>query len=260
MMNSIVDYEPIAPTYNQRYAANDLQAVEAALRQLAVQSQAGRILEVGCGTGHWLPVLQSGASQVCGLDLSPGMLQQARRADAALQLVCGQATQLPFRAQSFDLVLCVNAIHHFARPRRFLAEAKRLLRPGGALAIIGANPHPPHDRWYLYQYFAGVLETDQQRFASWGTLSDWLIAEGFDRLKWQMVQRLVNSKVGRAVLDDPYLQKANSSQLALLSDEAYAAGVRKIEAALVKTETQGKALVFPMDLHYAMLVGMTEDD
>jgi len=155
----------------------------------------------------------------------------------------------------FDLVFCVNAFHHFDPPRVFVSEARRLLRPGGALAIIGMDPHRGRDRWYLYDYFAGTYATDLDRFPSGGTVLDWMVAAGFARVEWCLAEHIVHQHVGRAVLRDPILQKHGTSQLALLTDEAYAAGLGRIETALAEAEAAGKTLVFPVDISLTMVTG-----
>ena len=71
--------------------------------------------------------------------------------------------------------------------------------------------------------------------------------------------RILDHKVGREVLDDPFLRKDSTSQLVLLSDEAYAAGLRRIEAALTEAEAVGRALIFPDDISIAMLVGRVSE-
>jgi ubiquinone/menaquinone biosynthesis C-methylase UbiE len=250
-----VDYDRIAPTYDRRFAANRREATTVALLELIEGAGAERILEVGCGTGHWLAGLDALGRQVYGLDLSAGMLQQARKRRAQIHLVRGRAEHLPFPGAAFDLVYCVNAIHHFGRPRAFVAEARRLLAPGGRLAVIGTDPHGRAESWYVYRYFAGVNERDLRRFPSWGTVLDWMIEERLDDVKCRPVEQIVEHKVGREVLGDPFLQKNACSQLALLSDAAYAAGLRRIEAALRRAEASGTALVFSSEITIAMLVG-----
>ena len=94
-------------------------------------------------------------------------------------------------------------------------------------AIIGMDPHCGRDRWYLYDYFVGTYATDLGRFPSGGTVLDWMVAAGFARVEWCLAEHIVHQHVGRAVLRDPILQKHGTSQLALLTDEAYAAGLRR---------------------------------
>jgi SAM-dependent methyltransferase len=255
MADARVNYDQIAPTYNQRYTVSQFEGIAAALCSLTQDVRAERVLEVGCGTGRWLAELHPVARQVYGMDLSLGMLQQAQQRPESLSLICGHASHLPFLNAVFDLIFCVNAFHHFSQPRAFISEARRLLRPGGALAVMGMDPHAGRDRWYLYDYFAGTQETDLRRFSSSGTILDWMVAAGFARVEWRVVEHLVGQHVGRAVLEDPILQKHGTSQLALLTDAAYTVGIGRIDAALSEAAATGKTLAFPVDISLTMVTG-----
>ncbi len=261
-----VNYEEIAPTYNQRYVVNPLPQVAATLRALVQDLSPARILEVGCGTGRWLAELPAPAAQTqvsqagrrfFGLDLSPAMLSQARSQlrPGPPDLTCGRALRLPFPDRTFDLVYCVNALHHFGGPRAFVGEARRLLRPGGALAVVGMDPRRSRDTWYLYRYFKGTYAADRRRFPSPGELVDWMAAEGFERVEWRPAERILDPRVGRDIFKNSFLSKGGTSQLALLSDEAYALGIRRIEAALAQAEAAGETLVFPADILLTITVG-----
>jgi SAM-dependent methyltransferase len=258
MANSRVNYDHLAPTYDQRYTVSQFAGVAATLRSLSQAVGAGRVLEVGCGTGRWLAELQPVVRQMYGVDLSPGMLRQARQRSVSLTLICGHASRLPFADAGFDLIFCVNAFHHFPQPRTFISEARRLLRPGGALAIAGMDPHAGRDRWYLYDYFVGTHETDLRRFSSSGTILDWMAAAGFGRVEWRVAEHIRGQHVGQAVLQDPILQKHGTSQLALLTDEAYAAGIDQIKAALGEAQAAGRTLVFPVDISLTVVTGWME--
>jgi SAM-dependent methyltransferase len=254
-----VDYDRIAPGYDRRFIdGSEQRALAAALlalaRDRARERDVVRILEVGCGTGHWLASLRQASATRYGLDLSAGMLAQAKARGDALHLARGNACSLPFGDACADLVYCVNAIHHFQRQRDFLFEARRLLRPGGALVVAGMDPRAHRHRWYIYDYFPGTYETDLDRFPSWGTVADWMIEAGFQRIEWRLVEQIQDPKQGRDVFSDPFLQKDACSQLALLGDEAYAAGLRRIATALAESEARGQSITFPTDLWLAMLI------
>jgi ubiquinone/menaquinone biosynthesis C-methylase UbiE len=255
MRNRQVNYDQIAPTYDRRFDHDEPRGTGMALLTLAQDLQVERLLEVGCGTGHWLAFLRPAIPHLFGLDLSAGMLSQTRRRNGELALVRGRADQLPFPDASFDLVTCVNAIHHFEHQRTAIAEARRLLRPGGALAIVGSDPRQHRDKWYVYDFFDGTYETDLERFPSWGMVLDWMIATGFTRVEWRLAEHIEDHKHGGAVLADPFLEKNACSQLALLSDDEYAAGLDKIRAAVAAGRTGGDTVRFPCEILLRMLVG-----
>ena len=255
MSDKQVDYDRIAPGYDQRYIHGSGQRGIAEVLQALARGKE-RILEVGCGTGHWLAGLRSASGMLLGLDLSAGMLGQVQARGEPLYLARGRACCLPLGDACADLVYCVNAIHHFQRRRDFIFEARRLLRPGGSLVVIGSEPRAHRHRWYIYDYFPGTYETDLDRFPSWGMVADWMIEAGFEQIEWRLVERIEDHKLGRGIYADPFLQKDACSQLALLSDEAYAAGLRRIGTALAKAEARGKPITFSTDLWQAMLVGM----
>ncbi len=256
MKDTHVNYDALAPTYNQRFADDkDRPATARALLDLVHARNAQTILEVGCGTGRWLADLRTVTDRGYGLDPSRGMLAQARARNAQLCLTRGRGEVLPFCDATFDLVYCVNAIHHMDGQQIFIQEARRVLRDGGALAVIGMMPHKQRHTWYIYDYFAGVYETDLARFPSWETVLDWMRVAGFQRVERRLVEHIVNHKTSATVLDDPFLQKHTSSQLALLSNAEYAAGVQRIKAAIAEAEAAGEMLIFPTELIMEMVWG-----
>jgi ubiquinone/menaquinone biosynthesis C-methylase UbiE len=102
---------------------------------LASDVRAGRVLDLGCGTGRDLPLFGPGAKAV-GLDPSHSSLLKARgRAPAAL-LVRGRAEALPFRDGVFDTVVSGLVFCSVADVPRGLAEVRRVLRPGGRLRML----------------------------------------------------------------------------------------------------------------------------
>lgn len=249
-----VNYDRIAGTYDERYAVHPNQGVARALRDLARRQRPRWALEVGCGTGRWLAELQARVPHLVGLDLSTGMLSRAARRVRA-PLVAGRANALPFARPAFDLVLCVNALHHFEDPRAFVPAAAGLLRPGGTLALVGLDAHVESRRWWVYEYFEGTYETDQRRFPRWSDVREWMAGSGLKEVACRVVERFSEAGKGRGFLSDPFLKRESLSQLLLLSDEAYAAGLARIRAAIAEAEAEGREAVFAVDIALVMAVG-----
>jgi SAM-dependent methyltransferase len=249
---SPINYDMIAPKYDARYLQNPLTGVSRELHALVSNGRALDVLEVGSGTGRWVIELRPFVQRIVGLDFSFGMLEQAHMRNDQLLLTNGDANHLPFPSESFDLVLSVNALQHYTDRRAFITEARRLLRAGGALAIVNLDPHIGRDQWYLYDYFDGVKAADLRRFPSSGTLLDWMLAAGFVRAEWRVAEQIHQEFIGREVLENPFTQKGGSSQLALLSEDVYAKGLDRIHAAIAKGDNTSP--VFVTDQWLTLLV------
>ncbi len=98
-----------------------------------------RVLECGCGTGMILKELRAMARLAVGIDISPGMLAQARA--RGLHVVHGSITDLPFGAAEFDLACSFKVLAHVEQIERALTEMARVVRPGGHVAAEFYNPY-----------------------------------------------------------------------------------------------------------------------
>jgi SAM-dependent methyltransferase len=94
-----------------------------------------RLLDVACGPGHLAAAAAARRAVAEGLDFAPTMVARARRLHPALRFAEGDAQALPFDDASFDALACSFGLLHVAEPERALAEARRVLRPGGRLAF-----------------------------------------------------------------------------------------------------------------------------
>ena len=97
-------------------------------------------LDVATGTGHTAFALAPYLQHVTGTDLTPAMLDEARKLQAELGITnvdfrVADVHDLPFPAANFDLVCSRRAAHHFSDIQRALHEMARVLKPGGRLAI-----------------------------------------------------------------------------------------------------------------------------
>jgi ubiquinone/menaquinone biosynthesis C-methylase UbiE len=245
-----VDYDEVAPCYDKRYERYAYEGVERAV--LALGGAVGtEVLEVGCGTGFWLGLLQAHGARVTGLDASAGMLEKARGRAPEAVLVHGRAERLPFEEARFDRVLCANAFHHFEDKGAFLREARRVLRPLGALMVVGLDPHTDREDWFVYDYFAGTRQSDRERYPESRELCRFISEAGFVRCRSALAHAIDIEKDGREALADGSLGKQTTSQLAMLSDAEYRAGIAAIEQAAAAAEARHKRLLLraKLELH-----------
>jgi len=122
-----------------------LRRVAEAVRESAGAAPAGArfALDVACGTAQQAARLSRQGWRMVGVDASDDMLRLGHYISwdvlLSVRLARSIAETLPFQDASFDLVVCQGSLDHFARPRLFMAEAARVLAPGGRLVIALAN-------------------------------------------------------------------------------------------------------------------------
>lgn len=126
------------------YATSKVHAKGASLARLVelVQPQAGwRVLDIATAAGHTAFIFAPHVEQVVATDITPQMLEVAaglasERAITNVSFQEADAEALPFEDDEFDLVTCRIAPHHFPHIDRFVAEAARVLKPGGIFAVV----------------------------------------------------------------------------------------------------------------------------
>ena len=124
----------------------DEREVEAALARLFEGERFAALLDIGTGTGRVLECLASRIGRGIGIDTSRDMLAVARARLAAAGLAhChvrqGDMYALPMLDGSFDAVTLHLVLHYADRPAAVLAEAARVLKPGGRLVVVDFAPH-----------------------------------------------------------------------------------------------------------------------
>jgi SAM-dependent methyltransferase len=121
------------------------------LARLAGRPLAGAdIIEIGAGTGIATRRLLALGARVVPVDLGAAMLTRLRERTPGIPAVLGDAEALPLRAGVADLVCCAQA-WHWVRVPAAAAEAARVLRPGGALAVWWNDVDAADERWWIRQ-------------------------------------------------------------------------------------------------------------
>jgi ubiquinone/menaquinone biosynthesis C-methylase UbiE len=124
----------VAHNYHDSFGRLTMQAVEPTLDAAGV-SQGTKLLDVATGPGYVAAAGARRGARAFGIDFSSGMVKEARRLHPDVEFREGDAEALPFDGESFDSVTIPFGLVHFARPDTALAEAHRVLRPGGRVAF-----------------------------------------------------------------------------------------------------------------------------
>jgi ubiquinone/menaquinone biosynthesis C-methylase UbiE len=228
-MTQPVDYDFVAAAYDKRYETHRFDAVESVLKRFIGDSGCADAAEVGCGTGHWLATLRGRVRTAAGLDLSAGMLQRARTKAPFALVVRGSAEHLPWAAGRFDRLFCINAMHHFSDADAFMTEARRVLRPDGALLIIGLDPHIGLDQWWLYDYFPAALKADRARYLATATIRRRLEAIGFEPAT-ELAQHICSATPFAVAIERGLIDRCATSQLMVISSREYEDGLHRLKA------------------------------
>lgn len=223
-----VDYDTVAPAFDRRYQHNSYAGIEQSLREFIGDIRHRAILEVGCGSGHWLKVLEDAADAVAGADLSHAMLRIAKAAAPQALVARATAERLPYKAAAFNRVFCVNALHHFSDKRAFIGECRRVLADRGAFLTTALDPHTGLDRWWVYDYFPASLEADLIRYPSTHQIREWLLDAGFATATTQMVHHIPAERPFDVALARGHLDRRSTSQLMVIGDGEWQAGIRRL--------------------------------
>ncbi len=142
-----------------------------------------RLLDAGCGTGAYSAALVESVARIDAVDLSQGMIAQARAKLAQhekagrIKFHAGSITELPFDDVSFDAVMINQVVHHlgdasenFVRLRQAIGEFARVLRPEGILVINHCSQEQLRDAYWYYRLAPDAHAKVQRNFASLETL------------------------------------------------------------------------------------------
>jgi ubiquinone/menaquinone biosynthesis C-methylase UbiE len=133
-------YELWAPSYPPRAHNLLMELEERAVLGLLPDPRGRTSLDLACGSGRYgVHLARAGARLVVGADFSTAMLARARE-EGSGPVVAASLLDLPFCDEGFDLVVCGLAVGHVADLPGCLAEAARVLRPGGSLVYSDFHP------------------------------------------------------------------------------------------------------------------------
>jgi demethylmenaquinone methyltransferase/2-methoxy-6-polyprenyl-1,4-benzoquinol methylase len=197
-------FDRIAPVYD---AMNRLMTAGLDRRwrdeaAAAVVRPGDRVLDACCGTGDLAIAAAKAGGKVTGLDFSEPMLARAREKNPDIDWVSGDALGLPFPDGSFDAATVGFGVRNLDDLERGLAELRRVLKPGGRVAILEiTRPQGVLAPFYRF-WFDGViplagtvlpggsaysyLPASVRRFPAPQALAKLLDEAGFDEIRWRL--------------------------------------------------------------------------
>lgn len=162
-----------------------------------------RVLDLGCGTGVILKEIRNinNEAELFGLDLSENMiLQAAERLGTDVGLSAGDAENMPYEDNSFDLVCCVESFHHYPNPAKALSEINRVLRKGGVLLICDTWARSPIRQ--IMNIFIRFSSDGDVHIYSENEINGLLAAAGFDIVSWKLITDHAYLSVSRSSKHD----------------------------------------------------------
>jgi SAM-dependent methyltransferase len=247
------NYDAVADGYDVRYRSYDYREIKEGLYAFLGDEPLGAILEVGCGTGFWLRALSGRAKRIAGVDFSAEMIVRAKGSGASL--VRARAESLPWTPGSFDRIVCINALHHFVDRDAFFAEALRTLTPDGGVIVVGLDPHAGRDSWWIYDYFPEAVAIDLQRYPAVKTIRAEMARAGFTSAESSEIQTFEHVMTAAQAFERGLVARSFSSQLAVLTDAEFDAGVARLRKAMGDASASGAELQLVSELHLFAVVG-----
>jgi demethylmenaquinone methyltransferase/2-methoxy-6-polyprenyl-1,4-benzoquinol methylase len=183
---------------------------------VAVVRPGDKVLDACCGTGDLAVAAVHAGATVTGLDFSERMLERARRKSSEVEWIQGDAQKLPFEDASFDAATVGFGVRNLEDLERGLAELRRVLRPGGRLAILEITKPSGVLASFYRLWFDGFvpllgkvlpggaaytyLPASVRRFPGPDELAGLLRGAGFEDVRWRaFAGGIVALHIGKAV-------------------------------------------------------------
>jgi SAM-dependent methyltransferase len=174
-----VDYSTVTEIPGNRVTQEQLERMFHRYSFAANFSEEKDVLEVGCGAGQGLGYLAKRAKRVFGGDYTEKLIKEAKQYyKERVPLLRLDAHFLPFRDQSFDIVILYEAIYYLIQPEHFFDEARRVLRKEGLLLIATVNrdwsefnPSPFSTRYFSVPELNELLEKKGFKVEMYGAFS-----------------------------------------------------------------------------------------
>lgn len=238
----VYDYNEISKIYDD-VRESDLKMISFMLEISNLNSKEKmskekyRILEIGCGTGNNLKVIeQLSDAELWGIDCSVGMLKKAKEKCKDAFLFEDDATRLENLSRDmFDLVFMVDVIHHIKDIDSMIKNIKRVLKPNGHVVVF-SDSHEHIKQRLTTKYFPETLQAELDRYQDTDEIKNCLLKQNFNDVHSGAVQLGITTGFGQKLID--IATKKGYSMFGLITDEAIAAGIDRIKEDMKKHDIE----------------------
>lgn len=224
-------YKKISHIYNdiRLDAPNDFQMTIDIILEYTQQNKK-KLLDIGCGTGKYGQALIHKGFDVVGIDKSPSQISEAKKVINAQE---GNAIDLPYKSESFDVCIMIMMIHHMNQKERALAfdEIYRVLKKDGVLIIKTAS-HEDLKHRISSRFFPEALKIDLKRYPKIETIQDEL-----NKFKNCRVKHTISTSIFDKSEMIQKLSMRRTSNLGMISENSLKEGIHRFKETYLTQET-----------------------
>lgn len=200
---NIETFDKWVPDYDKAFLAKHPQKLNDVVLDILRGREFASLLDVGCGTGHFLELVAANHQsppaghplQLAGIDISPGMLDVARRRlGDSVDLRESEVETLPWPDNTFEVVTSTDVFHHFPDPNPALAEIRRVIQPNGILII--ADMWLPAPFRQLFNLILPFTREGDVRIYSRHQMLIFMSMNGYRNVSWKRFELLGQTTTG----------------------------------------------------------------
>jgi ubiquinone/menaquinone biosynthesis C-methylase UbiE len=230
MNEKSIDYDSVSKVYDQ-VRMGDPEMIYHILEEFSPGPES-LVLDVGCGTANNTVLLQKSTSaQIIGLDLSGGMLAEARSKADAISLVQAPADKMPFSSNTFDMVYMTEVVHHLPDAASAIYEMERIL--GSGLMCIVTQSHAQIEQRMTSKFFPATVAIDKARYPDIPEIKENMESAGLERI-WSNQYKFAPVILGQEYLDT--VSRKGYSMLHKISESDYKEGLKALTQAFAEEE------------------------
>ncbi|MFX1260522.1 MAG: class I SAM-dependent methyltransferase [Promethearchaeota archaeon] len=225
-----IDYDAVSKVYDQ-VRTGDPEMIFHLLEE-SPPRLGSLVLDVGCGTANNTLLFQrSTGAQMVGLDLSGGMLAEARHKADVITLVQAPANMMPFPSDTFSMVFMTEVIHHLPDAASTIHEMARVLG-GGSMCIV-TQSHEQIEQRMTSRFFPATVDIDKARYPGIPEIEGHMRSAGLESI-WSKQYRFAPVSLGEEYLDT--VSRKGYSMLHKISENDYQEGFKALQEAFADSE------------------------